>query len=212
MYTQVVIGGSIVGRPQNPNRREELLDQLVALTTHQSLARLTFRTIAAELDVSTYTLVYHFGTRRELLDAVLAEAMRRRLDLIGGLDFLHFSRAQMTSALRTACRNTLSQPQLSSIRLQFEGAALEQIDPDVGTHISEAYLTWADKFGLWIQRQGIAEPRARTLARLMIDSVSGIQFGHIISGQSAQSIEVFDVFLDGFMESVFASGSDRAEP
>lgn len=197
-----------MGRPQNPGRRDELLEQLVALTSHQSLAQLTFRAIAAELDVSTYTLVYHFGTRRELLDAVLSEAMRRRLDLIGGLDFLDHSRAQMTAALRTACLNTLSQPEISSIRLQFEGAALEHVDPDVGQHVSRAYHIWTGNFSLWIQRQGVSEARSLVLARLMIDVVSGIQFGHILSGQSEESIKIFDVFLDGFMESLFASKSE----
>ncbi len=199
-----------MARSQNPARREELLRQLVALTGRLPLSGLTFRTIAAELGISTYTLVYHFGTRRELIDAVLCEAMRLRMDLVGGVEFVHFTREQMTSALRTACRATLLDPELASIRLQFEGLALERLDPDVGEHVSGSYLAWTTAFGEWVQAQGVPAERASLLARLLIDTVSGIQFGHLICKDAAEGIELCDVFIDTFMTMVETAAAPAA--
>lgn len=197
--------GYILGRPQNPARRVELLTQLLSLTAHQPLSRMTFRTIAAELGVSTYTLVYHFGTRAEMIDAVLSEAVRVRGELIGGMDVERFSRAEMADWLRSTCRNILQDEQIPGLRLQFEVGALERLDPDVGTQVSEAYQDWIDRFAAWLVRHGVAQDRAGILSRMMSDAVTGVQYGHMLTRDHEQTIQVFDVFLDHFMDAVLPS-------
>lgn len=197
--------GYILGRPQNPARRVELLTQLLTLTGRQPLSRMTFRIIAAELGVSTYTLVYHFGTRAEMIEAVLSEAVRVRGELIGGMDEEQFTRAEMAEWLRSTCRNILQHEQLPGLRLQFEVGALERLDPDVGTQVSEAYQDWIDRFAVWLARNGVAQERAGILSRMMSDAVTGVQFGHMLTQDHEQTIQVFDIFLDHFMEAVLPS-------
>lgn len=199
-----------MGRPQNPNRRAELLEQLIALTARMPLSHLTFRSIAKELEVSTYTLSYHFGSRRDIIDAVLSEAMRSRLEVIGGMSFQGFSREEMASGLRTAFRATLSDEHLGSLRLQFEGAALEGLDPDVGPHVSETYDAWVHEFCLWVQSQGVSHERATLLARIMSDTVTGMQFAQVLRGNREQTVAEFDLFVEGYMKLISTENARRS--
>ncbi|WP_125098171.1 TetR/AcrR family transcriptional regulator [Leucobacter chromiireducens] len=203
-----------MARPQNPARRTELLEELIALTARLPLSHLTFRTIAAELDVSTYTLVYHFGTRQELIRTVLEEAMRRRIAALGGVDFQRFTRAEMTEALRAAFRDTLSPQHLGALRLQFEGAALEQFDPEIGQHVRNAYELWITEFARWLEFHDVPAHRALLLARLVSDASTGIQYlqclrdtegtGTGTGTGTGDSIAEYEEFLTGFMDLVFA--------
>lgn len=67
----------MAGRPVDHRRRAELLDAAVDHATEHGFAELSWRTIAAALGVSTTTLVHHFGTREQLLEAVLARLRER---------------------------------------------------------------------------------------------------------------------------------------
>ncbi len=203
--------GTDVGRPQNPARRAELLDELIALTARLPLSHLTFRVIASELNVSTYTLVYHFGTRQELIRTVLEEAMSRRIEALGGLDFLGRTREEMVELLRTAFRETLTVQHLGALRLQFEGAALEQFDPEIGQYVRAAYEVWIGQFATWVQLQGVPEHRALLLARIMSDASTGIQYLQCLRDSDAEAIAEYELFLEGFMELVF-TGSRSGAP
>lgn len=193
-----------MGRPQNPARRGELIEQILALTTTLPIAKLTFRTVAAALEVTPYTLVYHFGTRQGLIDAVLEQAVQTKTRLIGGVEFAHLSRAAMAETLRAVCLSVVAADGVAAVRLQFEGAALEGVDPDVGAHVSAMYLAWKSEFGCWLENQGVAPERTPLLARIMADFLVGIQYGHLVSENGAQAVEAFDVFFAGFTQLAFA--------
>jgi AcrR family transcriptional regulator len=52
-----------VARPKDLDRKPALLADIVDYLLDKPLSGLTFRTLAEALAVSTYTLVYHFGSR-----------------------------------------------------------------------------------------------------------------------------------------------------
>ncbi|MGV9722373.1 TetR/AcrR family transcriptional regulator [Nocardia beijingensis] len=68
----------MAGRPVDHQRRDELLDAVVDYTVEHGLSELSWRPVAAGLGVSPTTLVHHFGTKEEMLQAVL-ERLRRRM-------------------------------------------------------------------------------------------------------------------------------------
>ena len=51
-----------MARPARPERKSELLSAILDYLMDKTLAELTFRSLADGLGVSSYVLVYHFGT------------------------------------------------------------------------------------------------------------------------------------------------------
>lgn len=58
--------------------KDELLHGVIRYLAENGISNATFRSLAAELGISTYGLVYYFGTKEQLLDAVVAEVERRQ--------------------------------------------------------------------------------------------------------------------------------------
>ena len=67
-----------MARQIDPTRRAELLSQAVDYAVEQGLADLTLRPLADALGVMPNTLVHHFGTKEQLLSAIL-NGVRDRL-------------------------------------------------------------------------------------------------------------------------------------
>src|SRR5471030_2999099 len=61
----------------DPLRKPQLLGEILDYLLDKSLASVSFRTIAQALGFSTYTLVYHFGTRDQLLSEIVAAVWTR---------------------------------------------------------------------------------------------------------------------------------------
>ena len=68
----------MVGRPVNHQRRAELLDAAVEYAAEYGFSELSWRPVAAALGVSPTTLVHHFGTKEQMLEAILGR-LRERL-------------------------------------------------------------------------------------------------------------------------------------
>ncbi|RLP75281.1 TetR/AcrR family transcriptional regulator [Mycetocola tolaasinivorans] len=184
-----------MGRPANPNRRPELLAQILEYVASSSLSRVTFRSLASALGVSTYVLVYHFGSRKELIDAILDESVRMRREALDGLDVASFSREEMLVWMREAFIASLEPRHLPGIRIQFEAGSLERIDPDIGTRITDSYGVWRALFGEWLRRQGVATAEIDRLAVHITNCLFGTQFGYLITGDREATIDVFDIAL-----------------
>jgi AcrR family transcriptional regulator len=60
-----------MGRRPNPQRRVELLADIVVYVQDNGLANLSLRPLAGALGTSTYTLTYQFGNKNEILQAVI---------------------------------------------------------------------------------------------------------------------------------------------
>ncbi|MER7754472.1 TetR/AcrR family transcriptional regulator [Kitasatospora sp. NPDC097643] len=66
-----------MGRPPDAGRRERTLARATDYVLAHGLAGLSLRPLAAALDTSPRMLLYDFGSKQELVAAVLAEARRR---------------------------------------------------------------------------------------------------------------------------------------
>jgi AcrR family transcriptional regulator len=66
-----------VGRPVDYQRRAELLDELVEFAIDHGFAELSWRPIATALGVSPTTLVHHFGTKTQMLEAIQGRLRER---------------------------------------------------------------------------------------------------------------------------------------
>jgi AcrR family transcriptional regulator len=112
-----------MARPTDPARRSELLEGAIDYAIEHGLADLTLRPLAQALGVMPNTLVHHFGSKEELLSAILN----------GVRDRLRAQRAQMASQpggdpLQGVWRWTSDPQRLPFFRSFFEayGLALRQ--------------------------------------------------------------------------------------
>src|SRR5215470_2615815 len=71
-----------VGRKPNLERKPELLQQVIDWLCAHGIGDLSLRPLAKALRVSTYALVYHFGSREGLLAEALSELERRQRAMI----------------------------------------------------------------------------------------------------------------------------------
>lgn len=193
-----------MGRPANPNRKPELLTQIIEHVGTASLAQLTFRNLAAALGVSTYVLVYHFGSREELIDAILEESVRIGLERSRGGSLDSVSVDSIQQWLHERFAEALTPRHLAGIRLQFEAGSLELIDPDFGTRMVDAHRAWRELAQSWVRAQGVPDAEADILARYLNDAVYGLQFGFLLDRDEAATVRAFDLVAETFVARVRA--------
>ncbi|ANF32434.1 TetR family transcriptional regulator [Leifsonia xyli] len=192
-----------MGRTPDPNRKPELLARIMDHVATEPLSRMTFRSLASALGVSTYSFVYHFGSRQEMIDAILEEGVRQQSESLVGVDVTAFDRNQFRDWYKEAFRHSLRENNRTALRLQFEAGALEPIDPDIGQRVTVAFTQWRDTVKSWLKEQGIETRRAGVLAHWLVDSAAGLHFGFLISGDRNGTVQAFDVFLTAFLREAF---------
>ncbi|MDN4598894.1 MULTISPECIES: TetR/AcrR family transcriptional regulator [Leifsonia] len=192
-----------MGRTPDPNRKPELLGRIMDHVATEPLSRMTFRSLASALGVSTYSFVYHFGSRQEMIDAILEEGVRQQSESLVGVDVTAFDRDQFRDWYKEAFRHSLRENNRTALRLQFEAGALEPIDPDIGKRITTAFTGWRDTVKSWLKKQGVETRRAGVLAHWLVDSAAGLHFGYLMSGDRTATVHAFDVFLDAFLREAF---------
>jgi len=165
----------------------------------EPLSRMTFRSLANAQGVSTYSFVYHFGSRQEMIDAILEEGVRQQNESQAGVDVTAFDREQFRDWYRQAFRHSLREANRTGLRLQFEAGVLEPIEPDLGKRITTAFTAWRETVRSWLKKQGVEGRRAGVLAHWLVDSAAGLQFGYLLAGDRAATVSAFDLFLDAYL-------------
>ncbi len=166
---------------------------------------MTFRSLASALGVSTYSFVYHFGSRREMIDAILEESVRLQQEVLEGVDVPAFDREQLTAWYKEAFRHSLRDANRTGLRLQFEAGSLETVDPDIGRHITDSFASWLALIDDWLIAQGVEADRSRTLANWISDTTLGLHFGYLMTGDRERTTAAFDVFIEVFMREALDS-------
>ncbi len=168
-----------MARTPDPARKPALLAQTLEYLLDKPLATLTFRTLANALGVSTFTLVYHFGTRAELIHEVVraiserATFMERRLVDSVTLD-TYFGNLELSWQWTLEPRNRQLQ------RLEFEAAMLEALSPEDYTYGRQVHGFWRRIGREALVGFGLSEADAEAESRLLVDTVLGIQYDFVL--------------------------------
>src|ERR1019366_7207370 len=116
-------------RHPDPSRKPQLLSEILEYLLGRSLASVSFRTIAQALGVSTYTLVYHFGTREELLSEIVAAVSTRATAIEGELITSPDTLETYCAGLESSWQWTLQPRNRQLQRLEFEASLIEALEP-----------------------------------------------------------------------------------
>lgn len=174
--------------------RQALLDAVVAYASHHGISNLSLRELAAAIGTSHRMLIYHFGSREQLLVAVVEvnEAEQRAAvteALADGDGTAH-------DVLRRAWDRWADPVMWPSERLFFElyGQAL-QGRPGTTSLLDSVVTSWIEAGSAALQSQGVAMTDAGDRARLNLAVVRGLLLDLLATGDGAGADRAMELYL-----------------
>jgi AcrR family transcriptional regulator len=171
-------------RQPDPSRKPQLLGEIIEYLLDKSLASVSFRTIAQALGFSTYTLVYHFGTREQLVSEIVAACSTRAavidLQMRDSSDTLESYFAGFDQSWEWTLKPRNRQLQ----RLEFEAALIEALEPDRHTFSRSVFATWVRIGQEALTKLGVDHDAAEVEVRLLVDTFYGIQYDFVLNGNT----------------------------
>jgi AcrR family transcriptional regulator len=190
-----------VTRKADPAKKPALLEQIVDYLVDKPLSALTFRGLASALDVSSFTLVYHFGTRDELVREIIAAIATRQRGFETVFDPNTVTLESYFLGLRRTFDLSVSPRNLALQRLEFEAQMLEAVAPDraVTRVVHEALHARARDT---LVALGLDKRDAVVEEQLLIDTFYGIQVGLVVGGDVERATLAFDRALQYHRERI----------
>ncbi|MHA7277256.1 TetR/AcrR family transcriptional regulator [Arthrobacter sp. HLT1-21] len=189
-----------MARPPNPERKKELLDQILDYLLDKTFAGLSFRTLADGLGISSYVLVYHFGNREELVNQIVnhIECRDESVKLPHPEDL---SREEFRVWSLASWRWTQIERNRQLQRLEFEASLHDAVSATPRLSAAAKFDYWHGFIRGWLLSQGMSAARADTAARLHLSGVYGLQYDFVVN-QDRKSVEaalllMMDYFFDG---------------
>lgn len=168
-------------RHPDPSRKPQLLAEIIEFLLDKPLASVSFRTIAQALGFSTYTLVYHFGTRDQLLSEIVAAVSTRAKTIDEQMRQSANTLEDYFAGFDASWEWTLQPRNRQLQRLEFEAALIEALDPDNHTFSRSLFATW-QRIGEDALKKLGAEPQPAELeVRLLVDNFYGIQYDFVLN-------------------------------
>ena len=194
-----------MARPPRPERKYELLDQILDFLLDSTLADLTFRSLADGLGISSYVLVYHFGNREQLVTEIIQGIMRRYEPIESGgpasaspEDFLVWARKSFELCLDHRGRHLQ--------RLEFEASVQDVVAERPRGVGVDGYGHWRGVLAGWLRGQGIVAERADSLARVYVGSVMGLLYDFVITGDRQAVLGSFDLLAESLAAQLEGTG------
>ncbi|MFE5333531.1 TetR family transcriptional regulator [Embleya sp. NPDC056575] len=171
-----------MGRKPNPERRPEILRAVVDELARTGLGDLSLRPLAAALGVSTYTLTYQFGSKEELLRAVL--------------EFVESEQAAMArGAMRDAGGDVgrvvaaywdwVAEPaHLARVRLVFEALAIPRLSGLLpGDFRARLMSAWVELLSGDLASAGLGREEAEAEATVAASALAGMVLDLLATGE-----------------------------
>ncbi|MGV8859248.1 TetR/AcrR family transcriptional regulator [Rhodoglobus sp.] len=180
-----------MARTPDPTRKPALIQQALYFLVDKPLSSLTFRSLAKALDVSTFTLVYHFGTRTELIrEIVRANARGVTPEEASALPASTLE--EYFSSLYLSWQWTQLPENLHRQRLEFEAGLLEAVDRDDFSITRNYFMQWVELGTRALVALGIDRQHAEIESWLLINTFHGVQFDLVLNEDIDASAAVFE--------------------
>ncbi|MFF2195581.1 TetR/AcrR family transcriptional regulator [Streptomyces sp. NPDC058157] len=182
-----------MGRPPDPARRERTLARATDYVLGHGLAGLSLRPLAAALDTSPRMLLYDFGSKQELVSAVLAEARRR-----GGARLAESLPREAASAeerLRGIWAWISAPERAAFVRLFFEVHADGLVHPENYPNQAEAITDWFDTLGAAFRDIAVG-PDDTVTPTLVMAVIRGLLFDLTTTSDRRRTDRALDRFCE----------------
>jgi AcrR family transcriptional regulator len=182
----------MAGRPVDHQRRAELLDAVVDYTVEHGFSEVSWRPVAAALGVSATTLVHHFGTKEQMLQAILG---RLRDRMVAASTDQAGAQTDLATAARAAWTRTSHPQREAEFRLFFAvyGRAL-QAPQQFADFLGHVVTEWLN---ILIDAQGPdTDPATATRsATLVIAMIRGLLLDLLATGDRPRVQDAAETFL-----------------
>jgi AcrR family transcriptional regulator len=172
-----------MGRPPDHARRSELLDAVAEYLLEHGLADLSLRPLAAAIETSPRMLLYHFGSKEQLVVAALGRARERETELFSGWA-RKMGAAEDPEQLARRVWTWMSDPASEPfMRLFFEvyGMALQQPRRYPG-FLDRAIEDWLAALSEGLRDAGVDRAIARNAATLVLAVARGLLLDLLATG------------------------------
>ncbi len=198
-----------MARPQNPQRKPQLLEDILDYLQDKNLAELSFRPLAEALGISSYMLVYHFGHREQLLEEIVhrvqAQLPAPSPEQLAGLE----APALRQLLLQIWERSQTPQSRVLQ-RLGFEAAiqqaasqqaASQQAAPAGAALRPPGFSLWREAAVGWLSARGADEQTAAAEGTLFAAGLCGLWFGQVAAAEPPEGpTAVFHLVLERLLQ------------
>lgn len=184
-----------MSRRPDPARKPQLLDDIMEYLLDRSLTSVTFRTLADHLGVSTFTLVYHFGTKTELIAEVVGAVCSRQRDAFADAHASTTSLDDYFDSMRSYWRWTLIPSNRKLQRIAFEAAMMEALDSEAQTTMKMTLRGWHDIAVDGMRDLGVPDEIVADEARAMANIVYGLQYDLVLLSDVERADAAFEAVL-----------------
>jgi AcrR family transcriptional regulator len=182
-----------VSRTPDEARRAELLDRAVDYVCRHGLADLSLRPLAKAIRSSPRGLLYHFGSKEELIVEIVRRGRARQRTMMTNLKLSALSPREVA---RTLWREW-SKPEWEPLtRLSLEVYALALADPArFPGFLNGAVEEWLAALEVCTQLPGWTRVRSRALATLLIAGFRGFLLDLLATHDRARVNRAVDLWL-----------------
>jgi AcrR family transcriptional regulator len=184
-----------VGRHKEPHRRAKLLEAIADYVLERGLAELALRPLAQAVGTSPRILLYHFGSKEELVASALKEARARETATVETYR-ASMDDVPLADQLRTAWEWISASSNHRFLRLFFEVYGLSLQDPKRFPGFLEAVVSdWLPLVEASLCAGGTDPVRARALAPLIVATQRGLLLDLLATGDRQRVDRAYDQFL-----------------
>jgi AcrR family transcriptional regulator len=186
-----------VGSVPERSARDRLLEAVVEHLGERGLGDTSLRGLAAAVGTSHRMLLYHFGSRRELLVEVTRAVERRQREAFAAL--LADPSASPVEVMWAMYHRIADEALWPQERLFFElYARALQGGPDAAGLLPEVVEAWLAPLGALFERLGLPPDQARAEARLALAAARGLLLDLLGTGDRAAVDAAMGAFVDRY--------------
>jgi AcrR family transcriptional regulator len=190
-----------MGRPKDPERRAELLGAVTEYVLEHGLAHLSLRPLARAVGTSPRILLYHFGSKEELVASALREARAREAATMASYR-ASAAHVPLAELLHTAWRWVSAERNERFLRLFFEVYGLALQDPSrFPGFLDSVVADWLPMVESTLCEGGIESGRARAMAPLVVAVQRGLLLDLLATGARRRVNRAHRDFVDGLLAS-----------
>jgi AcrR family transcriptional regulator len=162
-------------------RREELRDAMLEWVLEHGVGALSLRPLAQDLRISTYALVYWFGSKQGVVSAVLERSQeRQRAMVINWAE--EFGEIAPGAIFRQYWAWSRSPEGIPYVRLFVEMCGLAQRSPALRRYVDGAIEPWRELFYSLLGHAGVPAEQAAERTTILCASIAGLQVDLSLSG------------------------------
>jgi AcrR family transcriptional regulator len=183
---------------QRPGERKEALARAAAgyLLAH-GVGGLSLRPLAAATGTSARLLIYHFGSREQLLIEAMAIIRARARAEVGAMLSAAAGREDLGDLVRGFWRWCTSKKNRPYLRLVFEVHGLALQDPArYAGYLHGAIAHWIELLGTALT-PALGRRRAGVTATLIVGAIDGLLMDYLSTGELRRTTDALELFAVG---------------